>query len=655
MSWIGLLSTAVALLGACGSPPAEDPGFRVVVLGLDGMDPDWVRDWIGQLPNLRRLAEAGTFTDLQTVDPPQSAVAWSSFTTGLEPARHGLLGSVGRNPSTYTLVPQYGRVEPASVWFGLLALQGPETPLAITAAPYWKVLDDAGIPTVSLRAPLALPPRALQHGRTLGGLGVPDLRGTWGTHYYLASDLSSWDLLGSDWAGVQVRLDVNEGRARAELEGPVLSDSTRAAVAVEFELNRDRSAVTISLGEQEQTVQEASWSEWFDFEFPVASWTTYRGVSRFYVLETFPELRVYLMPIGPDPRDPAFPLSAPETFSARLAEQFGLFKTQGNATEGWGLNQERIDEGIFLEDLQRELGFWERVLLDELERGEAAVISAFLEAPEAAGQLLYRLHHPEHPRYDARDADAYGEALAQVYRRIDTLVGRVTERLNPDDLLIIASNHGINGWEKDFNPNAWLRSNGYLRLQEPAPETGPRNWGTLFTGQAGIHGVDWSKTEAYAAGFTGIFVNLRGRESGGIVEPGEDYRAVTGKIRAQLLEYRDPDTGRPVVATAKIRGADSAEPTAAAGPDIGFGLHPGYRVSWEDALGVIPEDVLVANLKKWSGDHSSSVASVTAGMLIANRKVSAESPAVVDVAPTLYRLFSMPSPPVDGRGLGLTP
>src|SRR5262249_18422304 len=65
---------------------------RVVVVGLDGLDPNRVRTLLGagRLPNLKRLAETGSFTELGTTLPPISPVAWSSFMTGVNPGKHNI-------------------------------------------------------------------------------------------------------------------------------------------------------------------------------------------------------------------------------------------------------------------------------------------------------------------------------------------------------------------------------------------------------------------------------------------------------------------------------------------------------------------------------------------------------------------------------------
>ena len=60
---------------------------RIVIVGLDGMDPDLATKYMqeGKLPTFSRLRDTGAFLPLQTTFPPISPVAWSSFQTGVNP------------------------------------------------------------------------------------------------------------------------------------------------------------------------------------------------------------------------------------------------------------------------------------------------------------------------------------------------------------------------------------------------------------------------------------------------------------------------------------------------------------------------------------------------------------------------------------------
>ncbi|MEQ1803653.1 MAG: alkaline phosphatase family protein, partial [Gammaproteobacteria bacterium] len=68
----------------------------MIVLGVDGMDPQLLRQYMadGDTPNLQRLAGLGGFVPLATAVPPQSPVAWSDFITGMDAGGHGIFDFV---------------------------------------------------------------------------------------------------------------------------------------------------------------------------------------------------------------------------------------------------------------------------------------------------------------------------------------------------------------------------------------------------------------------------------------------------------------------------------------------------------------------------------------------------------------------------------
>ncbi len=117
-----LVFVLLVLATACNT--ARTPAKKVIVLGIDGMDPGFVKRHWADLPNLRRLSEQGSYARLGTTTPPQSPVAWSTFITGLTPAQHGIFDFVHRDPATLgaVLVDDAHRGAPPHAVRGRLAL-----------------------------------------------------------------------------------------------------------------------------------------------------------------------------------------------------------------------------------------------------------------------------------------------------------------------------------------------------------------------------------------------------------------------------------------------------------------------------------------------------------------------------------------------------
>ncbi|MGD9145187.1 MAG: alkaline phosphatase family protein [Anaerolineae bacterium] len=77
--------------------------MKVLVIGLDGVTFDLLGPWIeaGELPNLQKLMAQGASGRLRTTLPPISSSSWSSFLTGVNPGKHGLVDFVYPGTDSY--------------------------------------------------------------------------------------------------------------------------------------------------------------------------------------------------------------------------------------------------------------------------------------------------------------------------------------------------------------------------------------------------------------------------------------------------------------------------------------------------------------------------------------------------------------------------
>jgi predicted AlkP superfamily phosphohydrolase/phosphomutase len=149
-----------------------------------------------------------------------------------------------------------------------------------------------------------------------------------------------------------------------------------------------------------------------------------------------------------------------------------------------------------------------------------------------------------------------------------------------------------------------------------------------------------------------IYVNLQGREKYGIIAPGEEYSKLQDEIVTKLRELKDPETGESIIADVYKRDDIYHGDYLKNAPDLVVGFNEGYRVSWQTTLGGIPKDIVEKNMKKWSGDHCAYDYKSTAGVLLVNKKIQTADPQIIDIAPTVYRLLSVPAPSnVDGKPL----
>jgi hypothetical protein len=354
--WPIIVLSQIPLLTACGGAH----GKRVIVLGVDGMDPRFVERHLDALPNLRRLAALGGLSPLATTTPPQSPVAWSTFITGADPEVHGIFDFVHRDPATLQPVSSLGEtIEPArriAIGPYLLPLASARVRQFRQGRAFWEMLADRGIPVTIFRVPVNYPPIA--RGQELSGMGVPDLEGTFGTFTYYTDDPAepSGDVQG----GRIVQIPVGQvhdlppgwaGRGPAPLgahvvlpiEGPanpLRRDRRKLRIDLIADIDPDASAMRCQVQDRQFLLKRGEWSEWIRVRFPLIPYlASAAGMFRIYARELSPAIRIYRTPLNIDPMNPALAISAPPRFSRELARHVGPFYTQGIEEDTSALRQ----------------------------------------------------------------------------------------------------------------------------------------------------------------------------------------------------------------------------------------------------------------------------------------------------------------------------
>ncbi|MGH9358027.1 MAG: alkaline phosphatase family protein [Terriglobia bacterium] len=637
---------------------AASPHVRqVVVLGFDGADPHLLAKWMsaGKLPHLARLAAQGAFRPLGTTNPPESPVSWASFATGLNPGNTGIFDFLTRDPKTY--LPQLALVksQKAKFLFSLVPVKAPVLVNERHGVPFYKTVAGAGYKTVVLRMPLEFPPTPMPGGKLWAGLGVPDVRATWGTFFYFSTDLEPWDAGNTEFGGKLVSLRLKGRTARAFIDGPIdpaAKTFRRISAPVEFTVQPVRNSVSISLGGRRESVQKGHWSGWFRVRFRITPLFAVHAITRFYVVEAFPNLRVYMSPLNIDPVSPALPISYPTSFTAALAKRQGLFKTLGWWDDTWALNDEKMSDGVFLDDAlatMRKLG---GITVGELKQDDPRLMISIFTGTDSVSHMFYRLMDRRSPSYDPVEAQKYGDAILRAYEQMDQIVGEVEQAMEPGATLLIVSDHGFHGFWRGFNTNTWLVKNGFMTLRDPSLQRKSYSLSDLFGKGSFFPNVDWSRTQAYSLGLGQIYLNLRGREGQGIVTPGPEAAHLLQQIRTKLLAYRDPQTRQPVLQAVYLGSQIDRGAYLRDAPDLQLAFQPGYRTSWQTSLGAIPPGIVILNHRKWSGDHCSSDPSNTQGIFLSSRRMTSADPSIVDIAPTVLRMFNVKSPqPLDGKPL----
>lgn len=677
-----LAAAALTAASACGTgSSAGFDGPKLVIIGFDGMDPDLVRRYIaeGRLPNMAKLAAEGSFADLETSHSPESPTAWASFATGVQAGKHNIYDFLVRDTTTY--LPDLGMVKriPPTFLFDYIPTSRPKVESLRGGTSFWVTAGHAGVRSSILTVPVTFPPEEVPNGELLSGLPLPDIRGTMGTFYYFATDLSRYEEGNTEMGGVLRRLVFENGVAETELVGPpnpvvrqklvelrskaqALTDEDRREIA-ELEAEEDvrlpmkvhwtpsgEPAATIELAGESIKLRPGEWSRWIDLDFRINFFVRVKGMAQLLLMEAGPELKLYVSPVNWKPDDPPLPISHPEGFAGELYDRLGAFRTLGWAEATWPLNEERMDEQTFMEDLNKAFDDRANVILSRLEARNWDMLVGVIEATDRVQHMFWRLEDPTHPMYDASLVPQFGDAIRRVYERSDQFVGEVLKRLEPGTTLMIVSDHGFHSWRKAVNLNTWLVQNGYMTVQGQQP--GEKKLDDLFGGGEFWENVDWSRTKAYAMGLGQIYFNLRGREGKGIVSPGQEYQQLADELSTALMTMTDPEDGTPIVRAVYKRDDVYSGEYLDNASDLQVGFHDGYRVSWQTTLGGSPPGIVYPNMKKWSGDHGGYDYAETAGVFISNRQLASEAARIIDIAPTVLRHFGVTVPStIDGRPL----
>jgi predicted AlkP superfamily phosphohydrolase/phosphomutase len=626
------------LLG-CGQKSAERGGSRLIILGFDGVEPSLFESWAsqGKFPHMQSLIDMGSYAHLISTNPPNSPVAWSTFATGLNPGEHNIFDLIKRDPQYYLPNLATGQTEDPEFDSGGRLVKAPKGITYRDGRPFWVLAGELGVRSTVLNLPYAFPPDTIEKGRMLSSLGTPDLRGTNSTFYYLATDLPRGEDNKSIAGGKLLKLRPSGSLLKASIEGPQdFAGNRRKRLKIPMSCSSDRGSqsVEISLGDEKHTVKQGTWSPWYSVQFEITDHFSAKAICRFYVLQAAPEVQLYLSPLCYDPRDPFIPISTPTEFSRELAKAHGLFKTVGWVHDTSALNSEKIGEEVFLEELFAIIDWRQKATLAQLKKRQDDLFISVFTATDRASHMFFRLMDSKHPRYDAKLADHYGDALLRVYQKMDQVVGQVAAALGSEDALIVLSDHGFHSFRRGLNVNSWLVQNGFMTLKS----------GKTHSKKEFLEEVDWGQTQAYSLGTGQVYINLSDREGHGIVSAYGEYEQVVDRIARGLEGVQDPKTGEKVVLRAhKGRDIYHGKHLDEA-PDIRLGFKDGYRTSWATTLGGIPKELVVDNTKKWSGDHAASDTDDTPGIFICNRKLSKESPGIIDIGPTALAFFGIDQP-----------
>ncbi|MCB4792431.1 MAG: alkaline phosphatase family protein [Elusimicrobia bacterium] len=592
---------------------------KLVILGFDGLSPEILEPMMkeGRLPNFSYLKEKGSYSRLSTTNPSQSPVAWSSFATGKNPGKTAIFDFIVRDPKTYALdlsISNMKNGKPVKI---------------VQSKAFWDYTSELKIPTVIITCPVTFPPDKI-YGRMLSGIGVPDILGTEGTFtFYTSQELDKSKFIGGNVFKVEMASEME-----LDLIGPKVNTVTKQSenVKVPFKVKalKDENGIEIECQNDKFTLRQGQWSGWKEVEFKIDWVTKLKGIFKFYLVDTSQGFNLYISPINYDPRDPFYQISYPKGYSKELAGAIGLYYTQGMPMDTWAVNENRITEEPFIEQVNEVFKEKNAMLDFEMNRFEKGVLFCYFESSDIIQHMFWRYRDTKHPLYDKTAARKYGNMIRDWYIKLDETLGKILKNLGSKDTILVLSDHGFNTYRRSVHVNTWLMKNGYLKLVNE----------NEFAGNELLNNIDWSKTKAYAIGFGSVYINQEGREKQGLVKPGKETDTVIDEIIQKMEKWTDGRSNDKIIHKVYKKEDIFKGPYLKEAPDLYIGFNIGYQSSWQTALGGVPDKLVEDNIKKWSGSHLFDP-SLVPGVFLSNKKGLIEHPSIYDIAFTILKMIGI--------------
>lgn len=628
---------------------------KLVLLGIDGLDPNIVEYLVrdNRLPNIQRMMKTGTYEHLKTSCPPQSPVAWSDFIVGGDPGNHGIFDFIHRNPGNYMpLMSTSEARDPENILkigrYRIPLSQG-SVELFRRGKPFWQYLEEAGIYCTIFKLPSNFPPVEMKHGLAFSGMGTPDLLGTSGT-FYLFSDKDFH--IDEDIAGGEVFvIDIENHHIKTEIVGPpntLIAEPDpnnpgrerhpELKIPMDIYLDPVEDIIEINIQESNFLLKKGQFSDWVELRFDVIPHVqSVSAIVKFYLIEKKPDFKLYMSPMNLNPADSALPIASPASFGKKIVEEFGYFYTQNMPEDTKAYSNKVFNTEDYIR--QADMVFEEninlyRYFLDNFKEG---FLFYYFSTLDQNSHMLWQLADVRHPAHIAEYSEKYGfyidtlegeeipyfldydkrevfsghPYLFEIYERIDEEIGYALDTICDNTTLLIISDHGFAPYYRSVNLNTLLYDNGYITLIDES-----RQGIDPF-----FRNVNWRRTQAYAIGLNGLYINLRGRERDGTVRGGAEYDRILREIKDLLLEATDPATGDKIISNVYITKDVYSGRYKDMAPDIIVGYASGFRASWETALGKIPTHFVRDNTDPWSGDHCMDPEFLS-GVFLTNKKVS---------------------------------
>ncbi len=371
----------------------------------------------------------------------------------------------------------------------------------------------------------------------------------------------------------------------------------------------------------------------------------------------------------------------PKSLKEELEKELGKFQIDG-AEKGSALRGEF--EASFLENLDTALHCHISTTLYLIEKYDWDFMMFVVHGTDVVQHKFWELLDKSHPLYDESKAGKYADVILKYYQKVDDGLGRIVAKADENTIILVPSDHGAGSLYRMVSINNLLLRLGFLKFKrttkvqlkyllfklgvtplrlfrltlklklgglrrEIRKEDVRRRIRRFFLS---LTDVDWKRTKVYSLGGWGqIFINLKGRNPSGVVEPGDESDKLVSTLIEELGKIRDPKNGQTVFERPNILRREQiyTGPYVKTAPEITAIVSEHYKAYPDYEFGF--NSIVFDTFPGMGGTHSMKGILILSGLGV-KKGVEIGSAKIVDVAPTILYLLNVPIPEnMDGKVL----
>jgi len=529
---------------------------KVAVIGLDCALPRLVEQHVreGQLPTFKKLIDGGVIADnclvpYPTITPPN----WASIATGAWPGTHGVTDfhyhQLGTTPYNLNTAQSFSSER-------------------LRAETIWDAADKAGKKCIVLNYPGSWPSH-MKNGIVVGGKGLSvgenrdGILGMGGKASLCNDQMittgiypraikgtfrpaDGWKNLPEDMEEL-LEMEVKINFRGAEVKPPVATWYVLAQQSKDDGYDRISLAPDKDMGDAFCTLAPGEWSKVITTNIKMADGSEQEVFFRCKLIELSDDvenLRLYISPMGTTSG-----WSNPPAIASEIKSQEGIFCPGGGVL---GYVVEWYDLATFVEINEFYTQWIADAAVTLLKNHEWDAFFMHAHSPDWAYHVILTEMDPDLNKDEVKRKAAW-DAHLKIYQAQDRMIAQILEACDRDTLVITVSDHGAVPDGAVFDPYKILVPLGLSALQEEqftsiVPVTS-RGEGLMDEQRVGYQLPDVKKSKCFPQRTMHLYINLKGRDPDGIVEP-EDYPKVQQQVIDALLSYVDPHTGQRPVALA---------------------------------------------------------------------------------------------------------